>query len=91
MPTILERRSRRVARYLIAVPVILFVGYPLVWLILSSFKTSFEIFADPWGIPARFLFENWKQAWMVGNLGRFYINSIIVTATSVDQSSRTRR
>lgn len=83
MPAIMESRFAKVARYFIIVPIIVVAGYPLIWMILCSFKTSFEIFANPWGFPSKFLYENWERAWVVGNLGRFYINSIIVTVASV--------
>lgn len=83
MHGIMESRSRNLARYGIIVPIICLVGYPLVWMILSSLKTNFEIFANPWGLPSEFLYQNWSQAWVTGKLGTYYLNSIVVTLASV--------
>ena len=56
---------------------------PLIWMVLSSFKTNSEIFTTPFSRPTAFDFSQWAAAWEVGNLGRYALNSIIVTTTSV--------
>ena len=83
MQEIMESHSRNIVRYGIIVPIICFMGYPLVWMILCSLKTNLEIFVNPWGFPSEFLYKNWEQAWVVGRLGRYYLNSIVVTVASV--------
>jgi raffinose/stachyose/melibiose transport system permease protein len=56
---------------------------PLVWMVLSSFKTNSEIFTTPFSLPTSFDFSVWAQAWDVGNIGRYALNSAIVTSVSV--------
>jgi len=73
----------KIGRYGMLVPIICFMGYPLVWMILCSLKTNLEVFVNPWGFPSKFLYKNWEQAWVVGRLGRYYLNSIVVTVASV--------
>ena len=56
---------------------------PLVWMVLSSFKTQAQIFDSPFSLPTSIDFGNWTRAWNEGNLGRYAINSILVTTASV--------
>jgi N-acetylglucosamine transport system permease protein len=56
---------------------------PLLWALLSSFKTNTEFLSDPWGLPAVARFENFARAWTVANIGQYFVNSIIVVVISV--------
>jgi N-acetylglucosamine transport system permease protein len=56
---------------------------PLVWAIVSSFKTNSEFLSDPWGLPAVARFENFSRAWTVANIGQYFVNSVIVVVISV--------
>jgi raffinose/stachyose/melibiose transport system permease protein len=58
-------------------------AFPLLWMAGSSFKTNSEIFTTPLALPTSVDFSIWGQAWEVGNLGRYALNSAIVTATAV--------
>lgn len=57
--------------------------YPLIWLLINSLKTNTEIFIKPWSLPEKFIWENYIYAWNVGRIGRYMLNSFIVTAISV--------
>ena len=56
----------------------LLVIVPLLWVIMSSFKTSSEIFASPFALPARLRFDNYANAWTTAGIGSFFLNSVIV-------------
>ena len=56
----------------------LLVIVPLLWVILSSFKTSSEIFASPFALPKRLNVENYANAWTTAGIGSFFLNSVIV-------------
>lgn len=56
---------------------------PLLWMVMSTFKSNREIFNDPLGLPSSIDFSSWADAWRVGNLGRYAVNSFIVTTGSV--------
>jgi len=68
---------------------ILFLFYSLVviipaaWMILSSFKSSLEIFDTAWGLPSTFEFDNYVNAWINSNLGTYFFNSTYITIISV--------
>jgi N-acetylglucosamine transport system permease protein len=51
---------------------------PLVWAVLSSFKSDNEILTDPWSLPSRLRWENWGRAWNEAHIGRYFLNSAIV-------------
>ncbi|WP_407664708.1 carbohydrate ABC transporter permease [Micromonospora tarensis] len=51
---------------------------PLLWAVVSSFKTDNEILNDPWSLPASPQFDNWSRAWTQASIGRYFLNSVIV-------------
>jgi multiple sugar transport system permease protein len=60
--------------------VVLFIGLPLYWLIISSFKTPAVLGASPpqyW--PNPWSGANYSQAFNQYNFGQYFINSVIVT------------
>ena len=57
--------------------------FPLVWMVLSSFKTNGAIFQSPFALPESIDLSKWVEAWEVGNLGKYALNSAIVTGASV--------
>jgi raffinose/stachyose/melibiose transport system permease protein len=58
------------------------IVYPLIWMILSSFKSTSEIFTNIWGLPQTWLFGNYVEAWKSGVAG-FFLNSVYVTVATV--------
>src|SRR6187401_3800996 len=51
---------------------------PLIWVLMSSFKTSSEIFASPFALPAHWSFVNYVHAWTDAGIGSFFFNSVTV-------------
>jgi N-acetylglucosamine transport system permease protein len=51
---------------------------PLLWAVVSSFKTDDEILNEPWSLPASPQFGNWSRAWTAASIGRYFLNSLIV-------------
>ncbi|MGG7463630.1 carbohydrate ABC transporter permease [Plantibacter sp. YIM 135347] len=54
------------------------VVVPLLWTVMSSFKTSSEIFSSPFALPSKWNFDNYVNAWTTAGIGSFFINSVIV-------------
>lgn len=59
------------------------VIYPMVLVLLSSFKTGVDFMGNPVGLPATFTLENYAVAWKEASFGKFFFNSIYVTFMSV--------
>lgn len=57
--------------------------FPMFWMVLSSFKTNRDIFRYPFGLPQAIDLGRWVEAWEVGRIGRYALNSAIVTGVSV--------
>lgn len=58
------------------------VLYPLLWMVFSSFKTTNEIFTNPWSLPSRISGDSYASAFDRGVLDLFK-NSLFVTVLSV--------
>ncbi len=57
--------------------------YPVVWMVLASFKTPGEFVSNVWGIPSVLDVDNYSRAWELANLGRSLLNSLIVSLGTV--------
>ena len=57
--------------------------YPLFWLLLSSFKTNSELYANPWGLPESFSLANYIQAIQEGHILQYFGNSVIIAVSAV--------
>jgi len=55
---------------------------PLIWMFYSAFKTNAQIAQDPLTLPTHLDFSVFQQAWAIGGLGRYAINSTIVTGAT---------
>jgi len=62
---------------------VLLILYPLFNMFASSFKTTREIFQDPFSFPTTFSWDNYRQVWFDGGFSRYFLNSVTVTATSM--------
>ena len=56
---------------------------PLLWTVMSSLKTSREIFASPFSLPSSPQFVNYVNAWQSAGIGRFFANSVIVVSSAL--------
>jgi raffinose/stachyose/melibiose transport system permease protein len=56
--------------------------YPLVVMLLSSFKTNAEIFTSPFALPQSFSLANLQAVWTGTNFVRYLANSVIVTGAA---------
>jgi raffinose/stachyose/melibiose transport system permease protein len=57
--------------------------YPLVWMVFQSLKSPTDFYTNIWGPPAHPLWSNFTGAWSSGDLGRYMLNSVIVTGSTV--------
>jgi N-acetylglucosamine transport system permease protein len=58
-------------------------GLPLLWALLTSFKTDEQILTDPWGLPSAARWDNWVRAWNEARIGRYFFNSVVVVSGSL--------
>jgi len=63
--------------------VVLVSFYPLIWMVLNSFKTNNEIFQRPLALPGRWDFEVFSTSFVRNKFGQALTNSLIVTSSVV--------
>jgi raffinose/stachyose/melibiose transport system permease protein len=51
---------------------------PVLWIVLAALKDSSELNQNPFAWPNSITFENIVEAWTVGNMGKYFLNSVIV-------------
>ena len=86
-----RRHSARGARWLastslfhaVMITLSLVFLLPLIWMVMSAFKTQQQIFDSPWSLPTSVDLSVLSTAWERGGLGTYVGNSIIVTSVSV--------
>ncbi|MEU4385468.1 carbohydrate ABC transporter permease [Promicromonospora sp. NPDC023805] len=90
-PRAVTARTRRISKILRALPVRILVAvllvieiYPLVWLVLGSFKTQNEFLTEPsWALPSQVNFDNYVAAWTEGDVGSYIRTSLLATVPSL--------
>jgi len=61
----------------------LLVILPMVFMVLSSFKTTREIFQRPFGLPASLAWQNYSAVWTAAHFSLYFRNSVVVTVASM--------
>ena len=75
-----QRQLNQLFGYIGMALLVVLIGLPLLWLISGSMKTNAEYFtAEPTFVPNAIHFGNFAKAWVQGNFGYYYINSIVTT------------
>lgn len=67
-----------IIRYTFVLVLMIISLVPLVWVVMSSFKTNGEIVQSAFSLPTSFSFENYKLAFKIAPIWQFYLNSIMV-------------
>lgn len=56
---------------------------PMLWVLMSSFKSTGEILSSPFSLPDHWRFENYANAWTDANIGKYFLNSVIVVVSAL--------
>ena len=55
---------------------------PLLWLVISSFKTDLELISRPFHLPAVWQLQNYVRAFQLSDLHLLFVHSIVVSAAA---------
>lgn len=77
-----KQKAARVFSYLFMALCVLVALFPIVWVVLSSFKTNREILSNGLQLPSAFSFSGYKQALEMAPILKFFVNSLIVSFAS---------
>jgi ABC-type glycerol-3-phosphate transport system permease component len=81
----IDRLHETSSRFTFAMLVILactIVGFPLYWMVISSFKPAAEFYGPPLLIPKDWTLKNYSDLLSLTNFGTYFINSMIVAVSS---------
>jgi len=78
-----QERLAALLSHLILLFFAVIVGYPVLWMFISYFKSGGELMNNPWGLPSSLSPVNFKAAWENGDLGPALRNSLIVASSTV--------
>ncbi|WP_237721679.1 carbohydrate ABC transporter permease [Cutibacterium avidum] len=81
-PTKGDKAFATVAHILLAIWTIIVV-LPLLWTLMTSFKSTSEIFASPFSWPSNLHWENFTNAWNEAHIGDYFLNTIIVVFSAL--------
>lgn len=76
-------RTYRVAQYVLVLLMALSVVVPVVWVLLASMKTKGEFYGSPWTLPEGLHLQNFVDAFVDAQMGRYFLNSVLVTALAL--------
>jgi raffinose/stachyose/melibiose transport system permease protein len=69
--------------YIILAIFLLISVMPLVWIFLAALKPANELNANLFAFPKHITFSNFTEAWTVGKMGQYFVNSVIVAVPRV--------
>lgn len=78
-----DRRLRSIAFWCFVLGYLGLVIGPLSLMVMSSFKTNRQIFADPLALPTSPGLDNYANAWDQAHFSTYILNSLLVTGLSV--------
>ncbi len=69
--------------YLIAILLVLLSVFPIIWLLLTSVKSTNEIYSWPVKLfPSQPTIQNYVNLFNMGSFGKYYLNSFIVSGSA---------
>lgn len=75
-------RINRLLIYLFLVALAVIFLYPVVLMVLASFKTTPEIFSNPFGLPESWGLGTFREVWERASFGVYLRNSLLITGTA---------
>ena len=76
------RSTSRVVIYLVLGLMAVVFLYPVVLMVLTAFKSTPEIFRNPFGPPESWSLDTFRRVWDRANFGLYLRNSLLITGTS---------
>ncbi|MGW0228152.1 carbohydrate ABC transporter permease [Actinopolymorpha singaporensis] len=76
-------RIRRMVTYAILTPIALAWIYPFLWMMSASVRPNGKVFAGLGLFPTKWFFSNYTDAWIDAEMGRYFLNTVVVTFSGV--------
>jgi N-acetylglucosamine transport system permease protein len=59
------------------------VVLPMLWVLVTSFKTTSQIFSSPFSPPTSLNLVNYVNAWTTAGIGSYFVNTVIVVGSAL--------
>jgi len=73
----------RILMYIFLFALLAFSTIPLLQVFVNSFRTNADVLRRPFGLPAQWVFNNWRETWVVGDYGTALMNSFIIASVVI--------
>lgn len=83
MAKVNKKKIRGIIFIIVMLALSLIFIYPLIYTLLASGKTNVEIYANPFGLPKQFTFDNYVKAWNDAHMSVYLKNSILLTVITM--------
>lgn len=80
------KKNNRGSNIIVYIALIVFavaIIVPVAWVFLASIKENSEFYRNPWTLPKGFHFQSYIDAIEKGNMGSYFINSMVTTAMAL--------
>lgn len=81
-----QTKSEIAARWVIRVLLVIWsvlIVFPLLWAVMTSFKSQKDFMAGAFTWPTEFLITNYTTAWKEAEFSRYFLNSIVLSIGTV--------
>lgn len=72
----------RILLYMVLITFSAMTIYPMIWLLINSFKTTQAFQLDRLGLPEPWYFHNYPSAWRIGDFSMLFVNSVFYTTAA---------
>ncbi len=56
------------------------IAFPIIFVVMTSFKSTSEFYTNVWGLPQHVAWENYAMAWNDAKIGQYMLNSVIIVS-----------
>lgn len=80
-----RRRPRNLLKHVILSLFLMVMVYPLIWMVVSSFKPGYLVLTQPGLIPSAVTFDNFTEGWnaLSRPFSHFFVNSLFISVGSI--------
>lgn len=78
-----KKRIGRVIVYAVLLGFAVVNAYPILWMVMNSFKSKQNFALNPFGWPTEWVLANYAEAWETANIGTYFFNSVFVGLVAV--------
>ena len=71
------------AAYVFLTFLLLVEAVPILQVYINAFRTDSDVKTRPFGLPTKWVFNNWVETWKVGGYTRSFLNSLIIAAVVI--------